>query len=399
MPPTVSISQPATNSNHNTFDTLIVSAQIQDDREISFVSVELLNADLVSVVTPYSTRPNTNTTSYNLNALLIIDNIQLTSGKHYILVTAKDSKNTTREYREIFVSGIPYTTKGYMSFENVGGSMEVHSYFQGSDTLLLSTGGNLSGGIVDSYHQQFGILNESTHSFHAFPLNQFIDAWEISNLHGGVNVCRSQANSLPIQLCFENGIVSFYEGEASLKRSFNSATNYRPYLSMDLNNHAITWQLNTAPNSNRIETFFPSGSLNQVTNYPGSVVGLEARDDNFAYIVSNLGSNAIVDVFSLTEGVYTSYQIEDVEFYDSCTDGDGNLFIASSTGIKKFDKFSFQFTNYSSHIAKEITWNLIFNRAVIATSNELIELNQLGGTLISQPLQGDCVELSVWYSK
>ena len=69
---------PSENTHYNTFDTIQVQATITDERELTFVSVDLLNADLIPVITPFGR--SLSVKEYNLNASLIIDNIHLSSG-------------------------------------------------------------------------------------------------------------------------------------------------------------------------------------------------------------------------------------------------------------------------------------------------------------------------------
>ena len=119
-PPIITELAPNENTSFNTFDSISVQANLYDERELTFVSVELLNADLISVVTPYG--KNLNGTDHFFNAQLIVDNIHIISGLHYILITAKDLQNTTRTYIKVHVNGIPFETKGYVNTSKSEGS-------------------------------------------------------------------------------------------------------------------------------------------------------------------------------------------------------------------------------------------------------------------------------------
>ena len=201
-PPIITVIVPNENSSFNTFDSINIQANLFDDKELTFVSVELLNSDLISVVTPYGKALNS--TEHFLNAQIIIDNIHIISGVHYILITAKDQQNTTRSYIKVHVNGIPFETKGYVSFELLGNGSEVHSYFGQSDTLLFQTNGEIIDGVVDSYYQQLGILYGSDGPFECYPLFPFIDSWSIQPIHGGITFCNTQTDDLSIQIGFKD---------------------------------------------------------------------------------------------------------------------------------------------------------------------------------------------------
>ncbi len=395
-PPIIIEIAPNENASFNTFDSISVQANLHDERELTFVSVELLNADLISVVSPYG--KNINGNDYFLNAQLIIDNIHINSGLHYILITAKDQENTTRTYIKVQVYGIAYETKGYVSFELIGSESEVHSYYGQSDTLLLQTSGVLIDGLVDSYYQQFGILKGPDGPFESYPLYPFIDDWNIAPIHGGINYCRSQSDDLSIQIGFMDQLLSFYEGEASLKASFNSEINYSPHNSLKNGENIVVWQKAPGQSSNRLEVFYPSGAIKQITPYNHTVIGLEEKNSTSIYVVSNDNNSAYFDIYNLENGLIESQVFEDLAYYDSCVDLAGNIYISSSNGILKYNPNTLLFSTFSTLIASQIAWD---DQGILiaAVGDQLKTLGPSGTELNSVSLNGECVELSVWYSK
>lgn len=396
-PPIIEVLAPSENTSYNTFDSIFVKANISDEQELTFVSVELLNADLISVITPFGRNLATN--QYNLHATLIIDNIHLQSGKHYILITAKDSKNITRSYIEVYVYGIPYETVGYVSFENLGDQYEVHNYINNSDSIMRQSVGELKGGLVDTYNQQYGVLIAPDGPFEAYPLYPFIDEWEVPIKLGGITFCRAQSDKLSIQLGFKGQLLSFYQGEDELKTNFSSAVNYSPYYSLDKDEDIVTWQRTANSGSNRIETFFQSGALKQVTNYNYSIVQFLPKSDDFIYVISNSSSNAYMDIYNLESGVIQSQEFENMQFYDACIDNDGNLYIANEDEILKYNPISLQVSTFSTTQAVQLSWDRVQEVLVVASENQLLLFNSLGMQVQAYNLSGDCVELSVWYSK
>jgi hypothetical protein len=395
--PRISVVNPQENITLNTFDTLYVQANLLDDRNLTFVSVELLNADLISVVSPYGR--NLNSSSYFLNAQLIIDNIHLISGIHYILITAKDQVNTTRSYIKVFVNGLPLETKGYVSFENVGNQIEIHSYFNQNDTLLLQTNGEVKGGIVDSYHQQLGILKGPDGPFQCFPLYPFIEEWEVAETNGGITFCRNQIENNFIQLGFNDQLLSFYEGEAQLQGSFQSDISYSPMLSLKNGENIIVWQHAPSQSANRLEVFYPSGAIKQVSPYNRTVVAFEIKNDNQVYVISNEATSAYLDIYNLENGIINSQSFENEHFYDACQDDIGNIYIAGLNGIKKYNPTTLQLNNFSPEVASQVCWDLNQQRLAACTGNEIIVMNLLGQEVYRSTLSGNCKELTVWYSK
>jgi hypothetical protein len=395
--PVINASTPAPNTQYNTFDSIFVQAEITDEEGLTFISVELLNSDLISVVAPYGRTISGN--SYSLFATLVIDNIHLQSGKHYVMITAKDSKNTTRHYIEVFVYGLPLQTNGYVCFENTGSDFQVRSLFGESDTLLYQGAGNIKGGIVDSYHQQFGFLKGPDGPFEAYPLFPFIDSWEIPVSQGGLTFCRMQANTLDIQIGFKNQLLSFYQGEKNLSKTFTSADMYYPELSLILEDDIITWQKTASNSANRIETFFNSGALKQVTSYNRDIVQLLPKSEDFSYILSNTGDSSFFDIYGLESGVIQSEGFATNHFYDGCIDSGNFVYIATESEILRYNPQTFQFSTFASVACRQIAWDYVNNVLVAGTENEVLVYSPTGSELQNYPLIGDCVELSVWYTK
>ncbi len=396
-PPQIEALLPAVHSIHNTFDTINVKANIIDDQELTFVSVELLNADLISVVTPYS--KTLSTKEYRLNASIIVDNIQLTSGIHYILITAKDKENTTRSFTEVVVNGLPIETRGYVTFENIFTQFEVHRYFNGSDSILYQSQGEVVGGVVDSYHQQLGVLRGPDGPFETHPLFPFINEWEVGNIHGGISFCRGQADKLFIQLGFTDQILSFYQGEGALKRNFTSDINHKPLYSLDHDENIIVWQKAPGQGSDRLEVFFPSGALKQITSYNHTVVDLEIKDENKIFVISNDENDAHYDIYNLENGEIQELMIAGEHFKSACTDNIGRLYIAGMNGVYRYDPISLQLATILSISANKLEWDLNLDLLIASTDDQLIVFNSLGMELESYTLTGESVELGVWYSK
>lgn len=395
--PVINASAPADNSQYNTFDSILVQAEITDEEGLTFVSVELLNSDLITVVAPFGRTVSGN--AYNLFTSLVIDNIHLQTGKHYVLITAKDAINTTRLYIEVFVYGLPLETNGYVSFENGETDFKVRSLFNTTDTLLRQGIGNIKGGIVDSYHQQYGYLIGPEGPFEAYPLFPFIDSWEIPISQGGLSFCRMQANTLDIQIGFKNQLLSLYQGEKSLSKTFTSSANYYPVLSLIMEEDIITWQKTAANSASKIETFYNSGALKQVSSYNREIVQLLPKSDDFAYILSNTGDSAYFDIYGLESGLIQSEGFANNHFYDGCVGENAFVYIASDNGVLRYNPLNFQFSTFVGLACRQVIWDYVNNVLVLSTDTEILVYSSLGNQLQSYPLYGDCVELSVWYSK
>ncbi len=91
-------------------DTIAVSATVRDNNELEFIRFGLIDADL----NPVGERVNVSVTSNPLSFSLTLDVIDLdiTSGLHYLEVSASDGTNDSREFVEVNVFEIPKVFQG-----------------------------------------------------------------------------------------------------------------------------------------------------------------------------------------------------------------------------------------------------------------------------------------------
>lgn len=399
IPPTIEVFKPVKNSSYNTFDTISIQALLKDEVGLKFGSAELQDANLVTVLPPSSF--NINTQEYQMNTSLIINNIHLNSGKFYILVTAKDEVNTTRSFTEIHVNGLPFIVKGYMVYESLGEQVELHNYFNGTDSVKWVKEGPFKDGLLDNYHQQAGYLQEPDGPFFTHPLYPLFNPWELPPSQGGITFCRAQADQVGIQIGYKNGTLAIFIEEGNLRKTYQSDQDYYPALSLLNDNNVIVWQVKDNPDQNRIEVFFTAGGLRQVSAYNPNVINLVNRSENEIFIGANENGSGILQTYNLDNGVfYDNHDFTDNPIVALCQGKAGVVFIATEQGIYKYDTNSQSVPSHISDLqASNLDWDLVNQVLVITTENELMVLNSLWNPILTYPLNGEAEELMVWYSK
>jgi len=398
-PPTIEVLDPIENTSYNTFDTIPIKALLKDDKVLTFASAELQNVDLVTVL-PLSSK-NINTPEYQLVTSLIIDNIQLTSGKFYVLITAKDEVNTTRSFTEIHVNGLPLITKGYMVYESIGDQVELHNYFNGNDSVVWIKEGPFKDGLVDNYHQQAGYLQESDGPFFTLPLFPLFNPWELPPVQGGITFCNAQSDQVGIQIGYKDGTLAIFIEEGNLRKTYQSDQDYYPALSLLNEDNVIVWQVKDEPDQNRIEVFFIGGALKQVSTYNPEIVNLVNRSENEVFMGANENGNGILQTYNLDNGIFfDNHDFIDNPIVSLCQGNHGVVFIATEQGIYKYDTNSQSVPSPISDIqAIHLEWDLVNQVLVVTTENELMVLNFSWDPIITYPLNGVPEKLMVWYSK
>ena len=398
-PPTIEVIKPIENTSYNTFDTIFIKALLKDDKQLKFASAELQDANLVTILPPSS--QTLDTPEHQFITDLIIDNIHLSSGKFYVLITAKDEVNTTRSFTEIHVNGLPLITKGYMVYESMGGQVELHNYFNGTDSVKWVKEGPFKDGLVDNYHQQAGYLQEPDGPFFTHPLYPLFNPWELPPAQGGITFCRAQPDQIGIQIGYKDGTLAIFIEEGDLRKTYQSDQDYYPAISLLNGNHVIVWQVKDNPGQNRIEVFFAAGGIKQVSAYNPQVINMVNRSDHEIFVGANEDGNGILQTYNLDNGIFLdNHDFIDNPIVDLCRGKEGVVFIATEQGIYKYDTNSQSVPSPISDIqAIHLEWDLVNQVLVITTENELMVLNSFWNPIITYSLNGDPEKLMVWYSK
>jgi hypothetical protein len=401
QPPTIEVFNPVKNTSYNTFDTIFVKALLKDEKNLTFASVELLDANLSPAGNPIS--KTLNTPEFNMNVALVIDNIHLTTGKHFLLVSASDGTNTTNNFTELHINGLPLITKGYMVYETNGNNVELHKYFNGTDSVKWEISGPFKNGLIDNYYQQAGYLQGTEGPFFAMPLNPVYSPWQLPAEQGGITFCRSQRDQIGIQIGYKNGIMAIFEKEGVLQKNYQSAQNFYPKLSLLNGDNIIVWQVKDNLAQNNIEVFYSGGAVRQVSSFIPAMVNMVNKNGDEIYIGANENGGGLLLSYSLENGIFKIlYDFPGEPIVALCMGKSGQAYFSTSEGIYQFDENQVNPPTpipLSEIKAINMDWDFVNNVLIVTTNDELIILNSFGGILQTYPITGIPEKLQVWYSK
>ena len=105
LPPNVTFQLPLENSVFNVPDTIQVRANINSEHLIESVDVRIVDQNYVP--RSETTQVNPNSTSYELNKFVIVNDKYLESDNYFIEIIARASGETKRKYLQIVLNEYP----------------------------------------------------------------------------------------------------------------------------------------------------------------------------------------------------------------------------------------------------------------------------------------------------
>lgn len=104
-PPSVVFISPNVGTIYNVFDTVHTRFSATDETGLAHVFAQILDENFIPIGS--SEAVNINSSNSEGSADLVIDNKLLATGNYYVLVSASDGNNETREFREIRIIALP----------------------------------------------------------------------------------------------------------------------------------------------------------------------------------------------------------------------------------------------------------------------------------------------------
>lgn len=168
--PTVKINSPSSGQSFTVGDTIPVSATISDDKQITSVTVRLLNSGNIPVASSVTVPVSAN--SYTLNIQFIIDNLYLETGNYTIAVVASDEHTETNAFVSIHLNELPKERIGIYVLSSSNNSSFLVSKLDTANNPapVITVTGDYSGSAIYSRNKELFTLGKITGSFNAFSL-------------------------------------------------------------------------------------------------------------------------------------------------------------------------------------------------------------------------------------
>ena len=402
VPPNVAIYLPAEGQLFNVFDTVTTQFSVDEETNLEYVSAQIVDDNFIPIGQSQSI--NFNEIFFSRTADLVLENKLLETGDYYVLITASDGTNETREFRKIGVIALPKKKRGIF-FSTAAPSNQIwkiDSLFQGG-VSWLSPSQDMRKLCVNSLNDRLTFIGEFSTEVQSYDINSVGMVW--SDNTANVN----QIQRFTDLLCYENATyVGLFDKELRAYNLNGSRTlgqltgNYRTEtIYADRTFLLVEMQL-VGDNSYHLFVFNrqTEAQLWQL-EIPMNVEAICALQDDEVVLFGNDNGQARVLHYDIGEnGWWEPRNLPTGILTDAVRTEAGNFAIAHEDGLYSYT-YNPNFLNMlSADKYQDIVFDVDNNTIVGAMQSTVNEVSVVNGAMINSFSQGDSItSLDIFYTR
>ena len=399
LPPDISILTPSEGTIYSVYDTVFTSFEISDETQLTQASVELVNSNFIPVT------PKTVVQNYNGSAALVIDDKLLETGDYYVLITALDGTNETREFRKIKVVALPKERRAiYVGTGAASGNAtvwKIDSLFQ-QPSLWIQPGQDMFKLCVDSKYDQLTLAGFFSTGLRTYDINSRTLAWSDDVFSV------SQTQRYMDLTCFNSSVfTTIYDREIRSYSQLGTLTmnipteEYRPEEIYTDGNYLLVDMNLVGDNRNILNVYnFLTRALIWQTEFQADIVSVCPLEGDEVLIFGNANDQAKVFHFDMGSNTWWEPRELPQGRVLKAVATEGNRFVIShDNGL-----YSYTYSpNYLNQIRAGYFQDVSFdtdNGTIIAANDNVLEvMTPIGQTINTISLNDSIVSFDIHYTR
>lgn len=263
-PPAVRIVLPVAGSTFAVPDTIAVRVEVADDRQVTGLTVDLLNASNGMVVSG-GTRTTTGTGgTYEFN--LILTDERLPTGRYTIVARASDGSNDGRGFREVNILEAPLRLRSLFLAPPFGTESTTITRIDSlGQPSTFATVADFNGIAVDNYTQHLFVAGSQHAPFHAFPTSSSANTWQVPatwNDHPEqFTAVTVDPKDRRVYFATRDGFIRGFTGTGAQQFTARCLPDHRCEAIVVMQSEVATWQRAIVGGASRIVTYTVAGTV------------------------------------------------------------------------------------------------------------------------------------------
>lgn len=405
--PTLVFNSPADGASYNVLDTIPVDLDVNDDKELASISVQLADAQLTPQLPAFT--QTISGRSAHLQYSYPINDIHLQTGDYVFIVTLTDAhSNVGHFYRHIYLTAVPLAHKGYFftttPAANTTDLIKVDSANNMSTVATYS--GDFTGMAVSNRWQQAYVCGRSTGAFHAYSIDGAHAGWTENPVVSSAPFFTGvQTSKDLVHVSYFDGAVRGYDGTHMLRNITNTGTGFHPVKTFFADYRLYAEVEDVTGTNRKFAVYSSAGGGIQECLLQGNIVDIARKDSLTLVVAANFNNQGKLYLYDFTtNGFWEPISLPAGETVKSMTQADANTYlVAMSSGT--IYKFTYSPIGLLSVVtgttAQKIRFDELSSEIIVAEGNNLRRYAYPGGNLLGTICTaGSAItDFAIWYNR
>jgi len=406
-PPTIELTGPSAFNYYPAIGTLVFVGEVTDDQQIDYVEFSLRNSDFQTVGTTLTRSPEGKT--YAFTQGLALEDIHLETGQYYATVTADDGVNSSREWKEIYITGVPIERKSIVVVsEAVPNVTDVYTVDANDNVGLYTSfaGHHFGHAALSSYHQQLVVASNGLGNLKALNMNVPSVDWEVTyelGTHPYFQSLEFSRNTLEYTVGLApQGEMRRYSSGGQLRGQVYAQNGYHSKSTTSFQEYVMSYEEAISGTGRILALHYrASGALHQSITMTQTVEDFLVVDDDFVYLFGNNNGQAEMLEYSVQgNSFYSPHALPSGRLNGIADAGNNSCFVAHQTGVYFYSVTTNDLLPVVTGIdAAHVAWDDVNNELWVATGAVLTVYDAAGNSLRTVNHNAPILALDVLYNK
>jgi hypothetical protein len=405
--PVVLFNTPTENQPFNVYDNISINATISDETAITFVSVSLVNAQYIPVLSAVALPVSS--PSMTINKQLYIDNIQITTGTYHLLVTASDGVNESRSYQKIHIIEAPRVLKSIFVISSSSTATTSYSTIDSEFTSLTpyhTFSGDYLASAVSNYSQQVYRCGNYTGAFEAMDLEFNTTKFSVPAFASTSPYFTAfYSNETTCYVARYDGAILGYDNAGVVVYNSMSVPGYYVASMSYCGNQMVTVEKDKLAPISKLITYYPTGVPEKECLISQDVVAFCEKDINNLFVFGNVNGQGVIQLFDkINNNLWNPYPYAlPTGTISSAVKIDENTYLLSHSNgtIYKYNYSTASVTAYlSGYTAVKLKFDALNNHLIVAEANTIHAFNYATGSIVhSVPVSETVLGVELLYNR
>lgn len=387
-PPTVRIILPVAGSTFAVPDTIAVRVQVEDDRQVTGLTVELLNA-ANSVVASGGTR-SVDSPGGTFDFSIILADERLPADRYTLVARATDGPNDARGFLEVNILEAPLRLRSLFLAPPFSTNSTTISRIDSLGQLsTFTTVQDFNGLAVDSYWQHVFVAGSRYAPFQAIPMAASAIPWQVQSVWNDnpeqFTAVTVDPKDKHVYYATREGFIRGFTGQGTARFNAQTLPDHRCEAIVVMQNEVATWQRAIVGGASRIVTYTQAGTLFEQQPVQHERIALFHQQGTSLLHFANSNGDGLIEDLNITAGGSPDIRSFPGEAIRAVVRLDNNSYIvALGDRIVRFNRPAQTITQLATGIeANVLAYEAATGSLYLGVGNDLVAMDPGNGTIVS----------------